>query len=68
MEKGYTKEQLDTAERFINLLMSYPPEKRKIIVIAANSFLEGMSLKEKLLSDSAKDASDSASNQVLQDA
>lgn len=49
MSKDYTQDQLDAAENLIKMLESYPSEKRKIIVIAANAFIEGMSIKNNLL-------------------
>lgn len=48
ISKDYTKEQMTDAEKLAKTLAEIPEEKRGIIVMMANSFIDGMEAQEHL--------------------
>lgn len=44
-KKNYSKEQLEHGEEFAKLIMSYPEDKRAILLVAADAFMAGLSAK-----------------------
>lgn len=47
-EKNLTPEQMKDARKFLDILASIPPEKRFLVTIATESFINGMVAQAKL--------------------
>ena len=46
--KTYTAEQLESADRLLKMLSALPEDKRRIVVMIANAFMDGMTAQEHL--------------------
>lgn len=46
--KTYTPVQIDDAKRFLDIVASVPPEKRNLVIIATEAFVNGMAAGERV--------------------
>ena len=56
-ETAYTTEQVKDAKRFLDIIASVPPEKRFLVTIATEAFVNGMSAQERVAGNGATQAS-----------
>lgn len=54
MEMSYTPEQMNDARRVFEIIASVPPEKRFLVTIATESFINGMLAQDQLTNQTAR--------------